>query len=126
MPKSPERKQFLFDVFVTAIEGGINFWAAVSQYHWQKPDGSDDLDGFFATVHELNEDESDYREVGINVNSDTIAAGIHRIVSGKCNVHKDYVGSIHNASLENDAGFLDAYDASMIVQAGMLGDVIYG
>ena len=126
MNKSKERKQFLMDVFTTAIEGGINGWAAVSQYQWRKPDGSDDLDGFFATVHELNDDESDYREVGLCVNADTIAAGIGKITRGECNVHQDYVSRIREASVENDAGDIDAYDASMIVQAGMLGEVIYG
>ena len=43
--KTDLRKQFLFDVFVTALEGGIGYWSVAEEYHWKK-DG-EDLDGFF-------------------------------------------------------------------------------
>lgn len=34
MERSNERKQFIFDIFVTALEGGIDYWACASKYYW--------------------------------------------------------------------------------------------
>lgn len=61
--KPPElteaRKKFLHGVFTTACEGGIQYWAALDEYHWIKNEVSEgdidwdkdcDLDGFYATL----------------------------------------------------------------------------
>ena len=50
------------DVFVTAIEGGISYWAAVEDYDW-------DRDDWFATIAELEEigDDEDLPLQTINV-----------------------------------------------------------
>lgn len=54
-----ERKQFLLNVFITALEGGIGYWSCASEYHWSDDDGNEDLDGFHAIVHEITEDEDE-------------------------------------------------------------------
>lgn len=58
--KLRDRRKFLHDVFVTAIEGGIQYWAVVKKYHWLKPEARNnnglswnedlDLDGFHAVL----------------------------------------------------------------------------
>lgn len=64
-PMSEGRKKFLHYCFTTALEGGIGYWAEVSEYHWgSKKYAStvcgtemvDDLDGFYAIL-ELAEGE---------------------------------------------------------------------
>lgn len=36
-----EREQFLDDVLLIGIEGGINYWAVLDTYHWQNDDGTE-------------------------------------------------------------------------------------
>lgn len=60
------RKSFLHCVFTTALEGGIQYWAEVGEYHWQirGVDGKpitprDDTDGFYATIRSNERDLED-------------------------------------------------------------------
>ena len=50
--RSEERKDFLHSVFVTAMEGGVNYWADLVEYRWSHgaPDYKADLDGFRAVI----------------------------------------------------------------------------
>lgn len=59
------RKQFLHNIFTTAIEGGINYWADVEAYHWLMKGhnadtgevfSQDDLDSFYAVITPGDED----------------------------------------------------------------------
>jgi hypothetical protein len=68
MTMSDKRKGFFHYMFTTALEGGINSWADVTEYQWSKPDESavvqiqsggewkdtkvrtEDLDGFYAII----------------------------------------------------------------------------
>ena len=52
------RKRFFNYMFTTAIEGGINSWAAVEEYQWWKPDqsGVEDLDNFYAILESSEDD----------------------------------------------------------------------
>lgn len=56
-----KRQQFLFNVFVTALEGGIGYWSLASRYHIWKDgeEGVEDLDNFQAIVHEITDDEDE-------------------------------------------------------------------
>lgn len=134
--RTAERTEFLQDIISCAIEGGINDWARTSHYQYVyngercicvATSGYDDeRHDAYAIVHPLNDDESGYEKEGKEINIDVIAAGLARIISGKENVHASYIQRIKEADKDNDAGEIDAYDASMIVQAGLLGEVIYG
>lgn len=42
--------EMLHSVFTTAIEGGLNYWAQVVDYHWCNADDSDDYHGFYAEI----------------------------------------------------------------------------
>lgn len=38
--RSIERQQFLADIIITALEGGIGYWATALRYKWSKTDGT--------------------------------------------------------------------------------------
>lgn len=135
-----ERKQFLFDVFVTALEGGIGYWFVCSKYHHSIPDpdgkgpGSfegrcEDLDGFFATGHEDGESKR------LRINAAVIEKGLYLIrtagsdlnEAGKAlHMHHSLRAKVIGAEGVLDACDIDAELADCIVQAGLFGEVIYG
>lgn len=128
---SQKRKEFLHGVFTTALEGGVGYWSQASTYRWSvNSDGkTEDLDGFIAVVHELNDDESGYKKQGLTVNRAVIQKGIRRILdrAEKCGVRDDIYANIAAADRSNgDAGDIDSEVADCIVQAGLFGEIIYG
>jgi hypothetical protein len=132
MPKlSPERKEFLHGVFTTALEGGIGYWSQASKYRWSQGDEAqtEDLDGFIAVVHPLNDDESGYVKKGLTVNRAVIQRGLRLIGdrAEKCTVRDDIYRNIVAADRSNgEQGDMDAECADCIVQAGLFGEIIYG
>ena len=122
--RSAEREQFLADIITTAVEGGINYWAAVSSYHWSFEEPATTK----VTVHEMDDDEMDYKEVGVRVDIGCIAGAISKIIDRnvELHLHESYRQSIAEASSANDTGELDSIFADIIVQVAVLGDVIYG
>jgi hypothetical protein len=140
--KSPERIEFLTDILITAVEGGIGYWSLAEGYRvdpvrWPYAERGVTL---YIPAHEV--DASDYRlPIGhglidswneeipaytVRVDLDAIAAGIGLITRGETGVHKDYIGDIFTASMTNDSGDLDANAADLIVQAAVFGKVIFG
>lgn len=142
--RSAEREEFLSDVIIGAVEGGTGYWASVASYRWEdRPaaniyavlideEQEDDVRAFaelFASAHgrkiKLSEliDECDgiYR-----LDIDAVAKGIGLIVRGEVGVRSDLKALIAQASRENDAGDIDAEGADVIVQAALLGGVVYG
>lgn len=137
--RTPERTQFLGDIITTAAEGGTGYWAQVSQYQWiddlgisREPGtimvvcGERQGDEPRATLHELNDDESGYKEEGLDLTLDAVERGIGLILDGKVGVATRYINRIAGASARNDAGDIDAEDADVIAQAALLGDIVYG
>jgi hypothetical protein len=119
--RSEERERFLADIICTAVEGGINFWAAVSVYKW---DGLPPRE-WHAVVHRLKDDETDYVDAGLKLDIEAVARGVRLIIDGEL-VNTTMLKGIRAADKENDAAYIDSYDASAIVQAGLFGEVIYG
>jgi hypothetical protein len=134
MPKlSDERKEFLHSIFTTALEGGIGYWSQASTYHWMLPApkgqewGADDLDGFYAIVHEWDEDEGDYaKNKGHRIDRAVIQKGLNALIDGKARAREDIVKTIMLANRENDAGDIDSEIADVIVQVGLFGEIVYG
>ncbi len=136
--RSNERKTFLHDVFVTALEGGIGYWSQASAYHWSAEDGSCDLDGFYAEVYDVEANDG----VARRIDADVIAHGISLISQAKAPYYDpngfgtqcapvEYLGKyeadmIRNASHSNDGGEIDSSLADVIVQVGLFGKVVYG
>lgn len=125
--RSAERNDFLTNVVVTAVEGGIGYWSQVDQYKWFFPDlagGTHEPSpgngaNASAIVHELNDAGDDYKEEGVLFDLDAVERGIKKaILCGHL--------EIATASSINDAGDLDANHADVICQFAILGDIVYG
>lgn len=127
MSKSIERQQFLFDVFVTAMEGGIGYWSIASEYHWQN-ENKEDLEGFYALISdcEAEDDEDGEFPKDSRIDQDVIVKGINKIIKGEVKISDVIRQRIIEASRNNDAGEIDANDADCIVQVGLLGELIFG
>lgn len=130
--RTSEREEFLADIITTAIEGGIGYWSQCSQYQYVY-DGEVRVhvgrrvgDGTRAVVHVVNEDESGYQEDGLTIDVETIERGLKLLREGDCGVADRIRKCILLADHTNDAGYLDSDDADVVVQAGLLGEVIYG
>lgn len=147
MKRNDDRNQFLFDVFVTALEGGIGYWSAASTYH--NHTGTDDYGGdaiedFYAVIHETKEGddpepddevvtdklgyESRYQGQGMRVDADVIAKGLglfrDKVSSGE--IANPYAKQLVLADRTNGKdGDYDADMADIVVQLGLLGEVRY-
>lgn len=110
-----EREQYLDDIIVTAVEGGIGYWAIGRDYKW-----SDDGP---SSVEIMEEEEGGTWHM---VDRSAIRKGIGMVLSGATGVHESYVDTLRKAERHNDAGDIDAELADIIVQAAILGDVVYG
>lgn len=130
--KRTDEHDFLWCVFVTAMEGGINYWCGVNSYRpGRDPDEGGrtskqvcDYENFRAEV------ECCYDEVSPDgcylVNAGVIKSGIKALRSGKAKVNSRILGWIVEGDNENDAGNIDADAADCIVQAGLFGEIVYG
>ena len=99
-------EQELDDLLITAIEGGINYWAEVLSYHkdesgWQTAKIIDH-DGEFTEYH--------------TINHDTIRLGVDRLCASKYEWHV--------TDLVNDNA--DATTADVIVQLAIFDEIVYG
>jgi hypothetical protein len=111
-----EREQYLDDILTTAVEGGIGYWSFGRNYVW-----SDDG----PTSVEIKQDDED-DDTWHTVDRSAIRKGITRLLSGDMKVHESYVDMLRKADRHNDAGDIDAEIADLIVQAAVLGDIVYG
>jgi len=114
-------KQMLWYLFVTALEGGIGYWSVCTKYRWALPNGERDLDGFFATVEETETDDAPTHRID--------AACILRGLQFFAQPGEGYrhVRAVARAVLAGDDEVdYDAEVADCIVQAGLLGEVVYG
>jgi len=94
------------NIFVTAMEGGIDYWATMMVYDWPKIQGEI-----------VNEDTGKRHDV----NAITVIDGVEYVAS---RVGQDwYAGPLIERIANND---YDASDADIIIQAGLFGKVVYG
>ncbi len=110
----------LGDLFTTALEGGINYWASVSAYKWQnRPEPE-----YYAVIHESENEDKEYR-----VTIETIREGLRNIVTNQVkynlgegeSVAKLAIGLLTDEDYDYDAG-----DADNVVQAGLFKEIVYG
>ena len=143
-----------YDVFTTAIEGGINYWANVLEYEnhteYARPGGELVGDGhWYANILDLARLDERDQEVAlvendwVRVDREVIRQGM-RVLVGETDESREASriapGSLH-AKLSFAlatvvaSGFtmygaledlLDADTADMVVQAGLCSEVIYG
>ena len=130
---TPERNEFLCDVMTTAIEGGIGYWAEVKDYEWGSNEGPRKLGwdlprkerGSYARAKIR---EADDYEVGPwrTLSTHTIERGIKRPATGKYNLNQQMLDWIVGGSASNEAGNIDGPCADVIVQVGLLDEIVYG
>lgn len=133
IPDNPEGNEFLRDIFITALEGGIGYWSTASKY---RPGSSEDGTDWFATITDTV-DGGDYR---IDIN--TVLAGLGAICEARgpfydpngartnCEDVPYLTRYVHDSILSAvktlDAGEIDSDLADTIVQVGLFGKAIYG
>lgn len=139
--RTAERESFLTSIIITAVEGGIDYWSAVSGYQWfvsgltggtlsPAPGGGDNARVF---IHECDDGTEDgYADEGVLVTLDTIARGLALIRSDKDIPYLgDYSRSIiraadrANTTAPDDSEWIDADLADIIVQVSLFGKVVY-
>lgn len=140
------RKRLCHNIFTTAIEGGTNYWAARTAYHWRKADATDDMDthdacdidGFYADIVET-EDAEEGDDGNLKGKAHRIdLAVIDRGINAAANLTATFgghplnpKGRLHaicyalNGPAADEVDF-DADDADNIVQIGIFNDVVYG
>lgn len=117
-----EHFQLLTNVLITAVEGGVGYWASCSDYNYSNPDP----DNRGAVLYEL--EEGDGAEA-LHVTLHTIEVGMERIVRKDCPVCSNIwkiVACVWEDPSGDEVGDVDAEVADCIVQAGLFGEVVYG
>lgn len=134
--RSDERTEFLRDIITTAVEGGTNYWAQVSQYQWNDCMEGGKLrvsvgqrvgDETRAVLHPLASDESGYEDEGKVIDIEGVARALGKIRSAApLALNESIRAQIREADRDLEGGMVDAALADVIVQIALLGDVIYG
>ena len=114
-----ERVDFLCSVLVTAVEGGIGYWAEIKDYSWQE----DENHNLIHAEVSVREDDS---PAWSKVNLDTVEYGLERIASRALTIHSATLGVILVADRRNDASEIDADAADCIIQVALFGELRYG
>ncbi len=127
-----ERSEFLADVVVCAIEGGIDYWADHREYKLTYEDNGMSATratpALVSATAEIREHESHDGSAPSwhKLDGEKIEEGIRLIVDGQVQIARTVRNDIYDASMENDAGNIDALGADCIVQAAVFGQLIYG
>lgn len=115
----PDREQFLDDVVITALEGGIGYWSVCSEYkHVGVPAR--------AVVQEFDEGTGEPYGEKMIVDRKLVEKGIAEILAGDTNTGAYLVKMVAAASATNDGLDVDADVADSIVQVGLFGNLVYG
>lgn len=117
--KTAERTDFLGGVLISAVEGGIGYWAQVRSYSYKQERGR--ITDVRAKLRDIElERPADWTDIDL----DTIERGLEHIKSNSVDVL--FVRRIRAAEKENDASDIDSDDADVILQTALFGEVIYG
>ncbi|GBF17403.1 hypothetical protein Br6_04809 [Rhodococcus sp. Br-6] len=136
--RSEQRTEFLTDVFVTAMEGGVSFWARVLEYRH-----SDTPRAVLVRTEDLALDDDSLQWLPVEgaerltVDLDVIARGLNRITAAAAEeiryLPERYRLLVSAANRENDMmpadgrhSDIDASIADSIVQVALFGEVVYG
>ncbi len=123
------------DVLTTAIEGGINYWACVSEID---RDASHNI--VAVTIHELADPDDGepticsagffpefYKRDGVRITLTEVKRAMRQIADGKVGVHSARFATVTALVRKgSDDTDYDANDADDIVQVAVLGQLVYG
>jgi hypothetical protein len=123
------------DIAITAAEGGIGHWATIERYDWPRWTESDGTPGtvgdskevaddfVFYTIEYENPYDNDPPRLTADVTPVTIRRGFVRALDM---ARDDLVRRVLGLPREDWMGEIDADGADVIVQCGVLGDVVFG
>ena len=119
------RDQLFFDLFTTALEGGIGYWSECSAYHWELDgvEGTYDVQGFRADVYDAEEDDAEKLVIDRSVIARGYRLATSREWRNKLAWSSDKPPIVITADTDWD---YDAGDADLVVQLGLFGEVVYG
>jgi hypothetical protein len=130
--RSAERETFLADIVVTAVEGGISYWARVGGYRWYSPDtvgGSAEPSpagggNAYCTVYEMDDDAEPVAEYKLTI--DTIAHAFTVVKRPETRISDSLRKRYTALSFGGDDVDYDASDADNLVQLGLFEELVYG
>ncbi len=128
------------DIAITAAEGGIGYWSQIQRYQpsrWSPDDQhaayiegkapSSNLevadDFVFYTLHELDDDELNYKDEDLDVTPAVIKRGFELALT---TARKDLVADLLTKAREDWTGEIDSDAADVIIQCGLLGEIKWG
>lgn len=116
--RSAARTEFLNDLLVTALEGGINYWAHITDAD-HRHDTQGRIDGYKSAT--IREKENGGQEYVVTI--DTMATGIRRLLDH----YGPGVGTrLREANRTNgESGDFDALDADQALQWGIFNTGVY-
>ena len=114
------RNDFLSLCLITAVEGGIGYWAEMKDYRWSEADNGLFTDASVSVWY------GELLQEWTKVDLHTVSKGIAEIRSGEVLVSRQIVGWVVTSDNSNDANEIDAEAADCIVQAGLFGKLVYG
>lgn len=106
------------DVLVTAVEGGIGYWAEVKSYKWRSGDVE-------CQIREIDAENQASGYWHIMTEKD-ISRAMHRIASRKVETNPYIVKEIAGALANKDAGDIDSELADVVVQVALFDEIKYG
>jgi hypothetical protein len=130
-----KREEFLTDILVTAVEGGIGYWSQAGNYRHSGPVEGRGVTLYIYDVYESevkldvinDEDLIDPDQVVVRVTLADIEEGIRRILyEDDFKASGQLLVAVLEPSVNNDAGEIDADTADIIVQAAVFGEIMFG
>lgn len=104
------KDEFYEDIIEIALYGGIDYWCMTynpitKEMYYENPEA----DGYLTATLDIN----------------LIKRGLDRVLKEDMSVNKSYKNDIMLAVYNQDAGYIDAISADIIVQAGLFNDIVY-
>lgn len=106
------------DFLTTCVEGGSAYWLACETVERDEDSNVTKIVGC--------EDVEDAATKWGDATAETMRQGIERIINGSVAVRADIRGTVLAAVLDDDNCDWDAETADCVLQAGLLGEIVYG
>lgn len=120
--KTTQPAPLAFDVIVTAVEGGIGYWAMIDSYDWKEPTFEPRNTRYTASAKITCEGKA-YR-----IDFLTVRRAFQLLRRGPLTSPAEATRGrlIGQQFISADDREIDANDADIIVQLGLFGQVVYG
>lgn len=124
---SDELAEFYSDIIITGVEGGIGYWCQVDK--WNKDNWDVDPHDIKTNIVGFEEDPGVDVRLPVSLNTNLVHQAYKNMQafnSKQLGCHESNISRYMSARSELDAGEIDAYDASNIIQMGLFGTTIFG